>query len=105
MRTLYQARQDCLLEALQRRLGGFLDLAEADAGMHLIGWLPAELDDQAVAQGLVRHRIHTYALGDYCLQRYLRPGLLIGFSATPEAQAAEKVAALAQALQQLGLPV
>ncbi|MNZ35948.1 HTH-type transcriptional regulatory protein GabR [compost metagenome] len=105
MRTLYQARQACLLEALQRRLGGFLELAEADAGMHLIGWLPAELDDQAIAQGLVRHRIHTYALGDYCLQRYLRPGLLIGFSATPEAQAAEKVEALAQALQQLGLPV
>ncbi|MCE6983632.1 PLP-dependent aminotransferase family protein, partial [Pseudomonas frederiksbergensis] len=43
MRTLYQARQQCLLEVLQRRLGGFLQVAPVEAGMHLIAWLPPQL--------------------------------------------------------------
>ena len=105
MRSLYQARQSALLEALQRRLGGCLELTAADAGLHLLGWLPAGQDDQAIAQGLLRHGIHTYALSDYCLQQRLRPALLLGFAATPAEQAAAKVEALARALGELGLPV
>jgi GntR family transcriptional regulator/MocR family aminotransferase len=36
------------------------------------------------------------------MQRYLPPGLLIGFAGTPEEQADDKVAALVQALRNLG---
>ncbi|WP_372874852.1 PLP-dependent aminotransferase family protein [Pseudomonas sp.] len=102
MRTLYQARQDCLLEKLQQRLGGFIEVKPVDAGMHVIGWLAPELDDAAVASGLASQQIYTYALSDYCIQRYLPPGLLIGFAGTPEDQAEDKVAALAQALRAMG---
>ena len=102
MRTLYQARQECLLDKLQKRLGNFMQLNPVDAGMHLIGWLPAELDDDVIAKELARHQTHTYALSDYCLTRYLPPGLLIGFAGTPEEHAEEKVEALAQALLKMG---
>lgn len=105
MRRLYQARQAALLEALQRRLGGCLEVSATDAGLHLLGWLPAGQDDQAIAQGLMRHGIHTYALSDYCLQQRLRPALLLGFAATPGEQAGAKVEALARALGELGLAV
>lgn len=102
MRTLYQARQACLLDKLQQRLGRFMTLSPVDAGMHFIGWLAPELDDRAIAKELAAQHIHTYALSDYCLHRYLPPGLLIGFAGTAEAQAEEKVEALAQALLRMG---
>lgn len=102
MRALYHRRQHCLLEQLQSRLGGFLEVQPVDAGMHLIGWLAPELDDAAIASGLASQQIYTYALSDYCMRRYLRPGLLIGFAGTPEEQAGAKVAGLAQALIGLG---
>lgn len=102
MRALYQARQECLVEKLQQRLGSFFNITPVEAGMHLIAWLPPELNDDTIAKELARHNIHTYALSDYCLQHYLPPALLIGFAGTPEEKAEEKVEALVQALRKMG---
>ncbi|WP_442114075.1 MocR-like pyridoxine biosynthesis transcription factor PdxR [Pseudomonas sp. NUPR-001] len=105
MRALYQARQSCLVGVLERRLGHFLRITPVEAGMHLIAWLPAHLDDQDIARQLAGHGVHTYALSDYCLQRYLPPALLLGFAGTAQAEAETKVQALVQALKALGQPV
>lgn len=78
-------------------------MAPVEAGLHLIGWLPEQVDDDALARGLGNHQVYTYALSDYCLQRYLPPGLLLGFAATPAEQAAQRVRELAQALEALGM--
>jgi GntR family transcriptional regulator/MocR family aminotransferase len=102
MRALYQARQQALVEQLQQQLGGFFKVTPVEAGMHLIAWLPPELDDEAIASGLARHNIYTYALSDYCIENVLRPALLIGFASTPEDQARERVEALARALSSMG---
>ena len=102
MRALYTARQQALVEQLQQRLNGFFKVTAVDAGMHLIAWLPAHLDDAAIARELAQHNIHTYALSDYCLEHVLPPALLIGFASTPEDQARERVEALAQALSNMG---
>lgn len=105
MRSLYQARQASLVEALQRHLGGFLKVDPVEAGLHLIGWLDDAVDDDALARGLADHQIYTYALRDYCMRRYLPPGLLLGFAATPEEQAEQRVREFANALRALGLKV
>jgi GntR family transcriptional regulator/MocR family aminotransferase len=102
MRALYQARQQALVEQLQQRLGGFFKITPVEAGMHLIAWLPPQLDDDAIAKELARHNIHTYALSDYCIEHVLPPALLIGFAGTPEDQAKARVEALAQALSKMG---
>ena len=102
MRALYQSRQDCLIQALKQRLGNFMDVKPVNVGMHVIAWLDPGLDDAVIAKELARHQIHTYALSDYCVKRYLPPGLLIGFAGTPIEQATEKVEALAQALLKMG---
>ncbi|HCP54613.1 MULTISPECIES: PLP-dependent aminotransferase family protein [Pseudomonas] len=102
MRTLYQARQEALLEQLQKNLGDFITVAPVDAGMHLIAWLPPSLNADTVAKELSLHNIHTYALSDYCLQPYLPPALLIGFAGVPQDQAEERVAALVLALRKMG---
>ncbi|MGH8380766.1 PLP-dependent aminotransferase family protein [Pseudomonas sp.] len=105
MRALYQARQLCLLEVLERRLGHFFRIAPVEAGMHLIAWLPPHLDDQEIARQLALHGVHTYALSDYCLKRYLPPALLIGFAGTAQELAEAKAEALVQALKAMGHPV
>ncbi|MCY1178209.1 hypothetical protein D9M73_185490 [compost metagenome] len=105
MRNLYQARQECLLDALQRHLGGFLSVAPVEAGLHMIGWLAEDMDDDALARGLADHQVYTYALRDYCIRRYLPPGLLLGFAATPEAQAEKRVQEFVHALHALGMRV
>ncbi|MDH4872184.1 PLP-dependent aminotransferase family protein [Pseudomonas sp. BN515] len=105
MRNLYQARQACLVEALQRHLGGFLSVTPVEAGLHLMGWLPEEMDDDALARGLADHQVYTYALRDYCIRHYLPPGLLLGFAATPETQAEQRVQEFAQALRAIGVRV
>ncbi|NUT78976.1 PLP-dependent aminotransferase family protein [Pseudomonas sp. C1C7] len=102
MRALYQARQQALVEQLEKRIGRFFRITPVEAGMHLIAWLPAGLDDAAIARDLAGHNIHTYALSDYCIGRTLPPALLIGFAGTPEQQAAERVEALARALREMG---
>ncbi|MNP62933.1 hypothetical protein D3C76_1582720 [compost metagenome] len=102
LRTLYQARQQALVEQLQEQLGGFFRITPVDAGMHLIAWLPPALDDDVIAKQLAQHNIHTYALSDYCIEHVLPPALLIGFAGTPEHQARERVAALARALHAMG---
>src|SRR5207245_851758 len=40
MRTLYEERQAILVAAARRELEGLIEVAPADAGMHLVGWLP-----------------------------------------------------------------
>lgn len=102
MRALYQARQQALVEQLQRQLGGFFRISPVEAGMHLIAWLPPQLNDDVIAKELARHNIHTYALSDYCLEHVLPPALLIGFAGTPEDQAQARVEALFQALSKMG---
>jgi len=102
MRSLYQARQASLLGALQRELSGFLSVTPAEAGLHMIGWLPEGSDDAAVARGLAEHQIYTYALHDYCIRHYLPPGLLLGFAAVPEEQAGRRVLEFVQALKAMG---
>jgi GntR family transcriptional regulator/MocR family aminotransferase len=102
MRALYKARQQALIEQLEKQIGSFFRITQADAGMHLIAWLPPELSDTDIARQLAQHNIHTYALSDYRIKHALPPALLIGFAGTPENQARERVEALAQALRTLG---
>jgi GntR family transcriptional regulator/MocR family aminotransferase len=102
MRALYKARQQALIEQLQAQIGSFFRITPTEAGMHLIAWLPPQLNDTEVARQLAEQHIHTYALSDYRIKNPLPPALLIGFAGTPENQARERVEALARALRELG---
>ncbi len=81
MRTLYAGRQNALVEAARGELGGLLDVGPAEAGMHLVGFLPEVADDceasrRAAALGIEAPSISAHALSgcrtpsplvpDYC---------------------------------------
>jgi GntR family transcriptional regulator/MocR family aminotransferase len=96
MRTLYATRQEILLAEVGKHLKGFIDLSKADAGMHLIGWLPKGVDDQDVSNDLKEHGIRTAAFSTYCMSQPRRGGLLLGYTAFNDRQIKEAVRKMAK---------
>ncbi len=109
MRTLYQARQQALLAAAARHLGGLLRLRPDEAGMHLVADLAPELAarmsdgeaaQRAQAAGLVAPPLSAYRFAGRRpgAAGAGRQGLLLGYAAVPEAQIEPAVVRLAAAL-------
>lgn len=84
MRNLYGERQEALVQAMNKFLGGMVEVQPTSAGLHLIGWLPDSFDDNQVVERLSREDIISRPLSFYCSKHKLRPGLLLGFAAFDE---------------------
>jgi len=86
MRTLYAERQAVLVEAVQRELAGCITVQAAEAGMHLVGWLPPQAVDHEVSWQLGQAGIDAPPLSAYALQYSPPSGLALGYTSfTPEA--------------------
>jgi GntR family transcriptional regulator / MocR family aminotransferase len=100
MRALYAARHAALLELSRRELAGLLEVEPAEAGLHVIGWLPEGVDDRAVSERVAAAGLEATALSRHYLgPPPLRGGLLLGFSAFAEAQLASGMSRLATLLR------
>ena len=80
MRTLYAERQAALVTAARREWSGLLDVSPADAGMHLVAWLPGQANDRQVSDRAAAAGISAPALSAYSHGAALRPALLLGYS-------------------------
>jgi len=99
MRVLYGQRQEALLEAARRELGGRLELAPLHTGMHLVGWLPEGVDDRAAAERAIQAGVMVMPLSAFRVRSTGRGALLLGYAAVREEQLAEGVRRLARALR------
>ena len=99
MRTLYAARQARLLRAARRHLGELLPLAPSEAGMHLVGDLPAGTDDVALAARAAAAGVAVRPLSAHYLERPARSGLLLGYAGVPEREIDRGAELLAGALR------
>ncbi len=99
MRQIYAERQEALLRAARPRLEGLLDIEPAEAGMHLIGWLPQEASERAVVDAAARRGIVLVPLSHYAIRTGSRPGVLLGFTTTPVSEMPAAVERLASALE------
>ena len=100
MRRLYAERQAFFVRQCREHLSGLLDVAQVDAGMQLIGWLPEGVDDQAVSRCLGQHAIVTAPLSKHYLGELpTRRGLLLGFGGYDERQVADATARMAGVLR------
>jgi GntR family transcriptional regulator/MocR family aminotransferase len=101
-RALYAERQAALVRAAQRTLGGLLEVAPAEAGMHLMGWLPAGVDDRAAARAALARAVDVPPLSAY-RARPTRPsargGLMLGYAAYAPREIDEACGRLALALR------
>lgn len=99
MRTRYGARQAALIDAVQREIGDLVTLAPANAGMHLVAWLPASTDDQQISQSLAAAGITAHPVSAFAHSAPLRPGLLLGYAAFPDEMLRESVVHMARVLR------
>jgi GntR family transcriptional regulator/MocR family aminotransferase len=100
MRTIYQERQEILVQAARRELSAYLRVEPADAGMTIIGWL-TNLHDMPVARAAARADIDVLALSPYCIERSIPPAVLLGYSGVREKDIHEGVTRLAAVLREL----
>lgn len=98
MRNLYRDRRDALMTAATQ-LEGLLEVRHTDTGFHTVGFLPAGCDDRAVSLAAKERDLATTALSRFALTPGGRPGLTLGFSATPPAEIARGVERLARVLR------
>jgi GntR family transcriptional regulator / MocR family aminotransferase len=99
MRALYAEREATLVDTVQQQLDGAVTVAPTHAGLHLIGWLPDGTDDEATATQAAAHGVDTQPLSAHAQDPYERPGLLLGYAATPNDEIITGVRHLAAALR------
>jgi GntR family transcriptional regulator/MocR family aminotransferase len=95
---LYVQRQTILLEAA-RALSGMLEVSPAEAGMHLVGWLPPGISDTEVSMRAARAGVDAPPLSAYALEALNRGGLLLGYAAVDEMEIRQGVQRLGVALR------
>jgi GntR family transcriptional regulator/MocR family aminotransferase len=97
-RELYRRRRETLLRELRRVLGGQIAILGEQAGMHVVITLPAGTDDLAVSRRAAAEGLTTLPLSTCFIGRGVRPGLLLGYGGTEEAQIPSAVLALQRAI-------
>jgi GntR family transcriptional regulator/MocR family aminotransferase len=101
-RALYAERQAALVRAVGRTLGGLLEVAPAEAGMHLVGWLPAGVDDRDASRVALAREVDAPPLSAFRARRATgseRGGLMLGYAAYAPREIDDACARLAAALR------
>jgi GntR family transcriptional regulator/MocR family aminotransferase len=91
MRPIYRARRDRLLGALRRHLPELRPVG-ASAGLHVLAWLPAGVDEAAVIEQAAAIGVAIDGVTPYHMARRDGPGgLLIGYGMATEAEIEEGI--------------
>lgn len=109
MRAIYRIRQDALVAALSAFPGPGIRAVPADSGFHVLAVLPGGSDEAAVSRGCAERGVYAPALDDYFHPGTRRPGgpdgdptLVLGFAGVDGAELDRGIAALREALADLG---
>jgi GntR family transcriptional regulator/MocR family aminotransferase len=81
MRSVYAERQEALVQASERELGGLLDVRPSATGLQIMGWLPDGTNDRAVSREAAEAGVVAPPLSSYLLEASPRGGLLLGYAA------------------------
>jgi GntR family transcriptional regulator/MocR family aminotransferase len=109
MRAVYAERQQDLIDGLRAECDGLVDAAPAGSGMHLVGWLRADLNDADVSRRAAARQVDAIPLSAFAVTRGAgRPGLLLGYAhvdrATTLAACRRLAAAIRESAAQPSLP-
>jgi GntR family transcriptional regulator/MocR family aminotransferase len=102
MRTLYEERQQTLIAECEKNLAGLLDVRKADAGMHVVGWLPEGVNDKAISGKAAEQNLKLAPISAYSAKKLSRGGLILGYTAFEKNQIKEGVKKL-KAILSMGL--
>ncbi len=100
MRPMYRSRRDALLTALAQHLPE-LEPAGIAAGLHLVAWLPQDLEEATVIAAAAREGVAVAGVAPYRLSPAPRGGLIFGYSNLNERTIADGIARLARGVSSL----
>jgi GntR family transcriptional regulator/MocR family aminotransferase len=100
MRPIYRKRRDALLAALARHLPD-LEPAGVAAGLHLVAWLPPDLDEAAVVQAAAGHGVAVAGVSPYRLTAGGDGGLIFGYGRLDGAAIRRGIERLSAAITEL----
>lgn len=98
MRTLYEKRQNALVAAAEKELGGLLKVSGAPSGMHLIGWLAKGLDAEEVCETALESGLHLSPLSFYSIEKKMPAGVILGYTGFTESEIERAVKKLKKVL-------
>jgi GntR family transcriptional regulator/MocR family aminotransferase len=102
MRPRYRRRRDMLVGALRDRLPD-LEPAGIAAGLHLVAYLPGDLDETTLVDAAARHGVALYGLAPYRIAHGGRPGLIFGYATLDERAIGDGVEVLADVVSEARL--
>ena len=97
MRPVYRSRRDALLAALAEHLPE-LEPAGIAAGLHLVAWLPEDLEEETVIAAAAGEGVAVAGVSPYRLAPAGRGGLIFGYSNLSERAIRDGVARLGRAV-------
>jgi GntR family transcriptional regulator/MocR family aminotransferase len=97
MRPVYRRRRDALLSALREHVPE-LEPAGIAAGLHLVTWLPAGLDEAVVVRAAAAHGVAVAGLAPYRLAPSSDGGLIFGYATLSDRDIRRGVEAIAAAI-------
>jgi len=100
MRPVYRRRRDALLGALRSQLPDFQPAGIA-AGLHLVAYLPGDLDETTLAKSAAERGLGIYGLRPYRLSTDGRGGLIFGYATLDEETLRRGVGILARVVDEL----
>ncbi|HTM30830.1 MAG TPA: PLP-dependent aminotransferase family protein [Vicinamibacterales bacterium] len=101
MRRVYAARRAALVDAVDSRLRGILELSDSEAGLQVPGRLLVPLDSHAVAAEAAMNGVLLTPLARYARRAIETDSLLLGFAAIDEREIRSGAARLAHAIDRL----
>jgi len=101
MRRIYEERHAVLSEAAKRELGGLLDVARTDSGLHTIGHLSGHLSEIAAARAAASRGIVVSPIARFSIEPTEVNGLVLGFGGVKPPEIRSGVAVLSEVLQGL----
>lgn len=99
MRRIYAERHQVLLEAGSEHLDGLLDIVPTRSGLHTIGLLAEQLDEETVAEKAAARGVTVAPIGRFCIEPIDTHGLVLGFSGISPQQIRAGVRTLAEVLE------
>jgi GntR family transcriptional regulator/MocR family aminotransferase len=100
MRMLYRERGLAMKAAVDRELGGALELETPAAGLHAVAWMPKDMDDAALSRAAAAEGIEARPLSLYATAP-AAPALVLGFGSVAPRGAREGARALARAFEKI----
>jgi len=100
MRALYAERQEVLRSAIDRYMSGVLEVHPDPAGMHLMAWLPSQVEtSEPIVQAARADGVELLPLSSFSMQLLGRQGLVLGYAGFDDDQIVEGVRTLSRVLE------